>query len=70
MIDERSGSKFWDVKTVNKIGGTDSFIVQTCATKDADYVHRVLESVHPEYTQIEITQTERPSHLKRCYGDP
>lgn len=70
MIDEKSGSRFWKVKTVDTIGGTDSFIVQTCASKDADYVHKILESVHPEYEEISIKPTERPKHLERCYGDP
>lgn len=70
MIDELSGSKFWDVNTVNTMGSADSFIVQTCASKDEEYVQKILRNVHPEYESIQIKQTERPPHLKRCYGDP
>ncbi len=70
MIDEISGSRFWDVSVEIFGGGIDSFIVQTCKTKDLSYVVSVLENVHPEYLDISVKPTTRPSHLKRCYGDP
>ena len=70
MIDKKSDSRFWDVHTVTDNGESDSFIVQSCKTKDAEYIERVLRSVHPEVDEMTVKAIKRPKHLGRCYGDP
>ena len=70
MIDEKSGSRFWDVNAITDGGETDSFIVQSCKTKDAEYIERVLLSVHPEFIEMKVEAIPRPKELGRCYGDP
>lgn len=70
MIDELSNSRFWLVKTLDTWGASDSFYVQTCPSKDAEYVEKIIESVHPEYEHLRVEAAHRPAHLKRCYGDP
>lgn len=70
MLDEKSDSRFWLVEIYQTIGDNDSVIVQTCKTKDAEYVKRTLMDVHPEYDDLVVTPVERPPYLSRCYGDP
>lgn len=70
MNDELSGSRFWAVETVSQTGTEDSFIVQTCSSKDADYVEKLLHGIHPEYSRIAVSPIKRPPHLTGCYSDP
>tara|TARA_Y100000114_G_C11763332_1_gene331246 strand:+ start:6739 stop:6960 length:222 start_codon:yes stop_codon:yes gene_type:complete len=72
MIDELSGSRFWGVVVsfFDRGKDGDKFYVQTCQTKDASYVEKILREIHPEYLTVAVTAIERPPHLKRCLGDP
>lgn len=70
MLDELSGSRFWGVVVSVIDKAREHFYVQSCASKDASYVEKILRSIHPEYQEVVVTAVERPSYLSRCYGDP
>ena len=70
MLDEKSNSRFWDVKVVIMGGSEDAFIMQSCPTKGAEYIEKILTELHPEYTEINVVATGRPDFIGRAYGDP
>ncbi len=69
MLDEKSNSRFWNV-TASLIDGSEKgFIMQSCHTKDAEYIKRILTEIHPEYEDITVVATTRPNFVKHAYGD-
>ena len=61
---------FWRVSFKNRLTGEkDSLILQSPNYEKAKII-KTMSEVHPEYEDLDAEEIERPSWLKRAYGDP
>ena len=62
-------TRFWSVSFLHSDTGEHwTLVAQAPSSYDAERLKRTLEEVNPEYEQLEVSEIDRPEHIK-IWGD-